>query len=82
MGLTPTQQNEIPTFHPKSRPVLLESSFQVITRFTYIVELYVEVGTIKYIIALDLSIGFFTTSPRREKICYGLKRKIHMGNKI
>jgi hypothetical protein len=44
--------------HPKSLPVLLES-FQVITRFTYIVELYVEVRTIKYLIALDLSIGFF-----------------------
>jgi hypothetical protein len=30
--------------HLKSLIVLLES-FQVITRFTYIVELYVEVGT-------------------------------------
>ena len=61
---------------------MLLESFQVIPRFTYRVELYVEVGTIEYLIALDLSIGFFTTSPRREKNCYGLKHKIHIGNKI
>jgi len=67
--------------HPKSLPGLLES-FQVIKRFTYIVELCVEVGTNKYLIALDLSIGFFTTSQRREKLCYGSKHKIHIENKI
>ena len=58
MGLTPKQQNEILTFaisfcfrrfgvHRASSKIsctVSRESFQVITRFTYIVELYMEVG--------------------------------------
>ena len=37
---------------------------------------------ISYLIVLDLSIGYFITSQRREKLSYGSEHKLHIGNKI